>query len=80
LTSLLSDFKEGSYIEDDSIITYIFVKSDVEFQRCLTVKYDETHFLWSKYGTPTVGGENVREIPIDEYMEVRRSARLSKKK
>lgn len=67
--------KPGSivYEEEKKILTYVFVEDPKDFERCLTYKYNETKFIWTKkaFGTP---------VTEQEAHTLRRSSRLEAKK
>jgi hypothetical protein len=67
--------KPGSTVveEEKKIRTYVFVEDPKDFERCLTYKYNETKFIWTKkaFGTP---------VTEQEAHILRRSSRLEAKK
>lgn len=61
---LLSDSKAKT------IATHVFVEDAGDFERCLTYKYEETHFFWTKH-------KQGMELGETEAHELRRSARIA---
>lgn len=59
--------------KENKILTYVFVEDPVDFERCLTYKFNETQFLWTKkhYGEP---------VTREEAHNLRKSARLEAKR
>lgn len=72
---LRNRMKSGSVVDETEkkIFTYVFVEDAEDFERCLTHKYNETKFMWTKRGR----GELVTE---EEAHELRRSARVKANK
>jgi hypothetical protein len=62
--------KDGMRVDPErrEIVTWVFVQDPAEFNRCLTYKYEETHYIWQKKEP----GEVVTE---EEASDLRRSAR-----
>jgi hypothetical protein len=72
---LRNRMKSGSVVDETEkrIFTSVFVQDAVDFERCLTYKYNETKFMWTK----RVRGELVTEA---EAHNLRRSARIQANK
>jgi hypothetical protein len=68
---LRNRMKTGSVVDETEkkIFTSVFVEDAVDFERCLTHKYNETKFMWTKHSR----GELVTE---EEAHNLRSSARV----
>lgn len=64
--------KEGMIVDEQrkEVVTWVFVQDPVDFERCLTYKYEETHEIWKRKRR----GEEVTEV---EASLLRRSARIA---
>lgn len=67
--------KAGSEVDESTkkIFTYMFVEDAEDFCRCLTHKYNETKFMWTKYSRGA-------EVTEEDAHKLRRSARVEANK
>jgi len=67
--------KAGMQVDEveKKIITYVFVEDAEDFRRCLTHKYNETKFMWTKHARGA-------EVTEEEAHNLRRSARVQANK
>lgn len=67
--------KAGSEVDEPTkkIFTYVFVEDAEDFRRCLTHKYNETKFMWTKYPRGA-------EVTEEEAHQLQRSARVEANK
>lgn len=67
--------KAGVQVDEvaKKIISYVFVEDAEDFRRCLTYKYNETKFMWTKHARGAV-------VTEQEAHNLRRSARVQANK
>lgn len=67
--------KAGMRVDEEAkkIFTHVFVEDAEDFKRCLTYKYQETQFVWTKHARGA-------EVTEEEAHNLRRSARLQAQK
>ena len=63
--SMLKVGSESNPDTDGKLYSFVYVDSDTDFKRCLTVKYEETKALWERHSAGA-------EIPVEEMSHRKR--------